>query len=119
MSSRHPLDPLTAEEIRAAAAIVRAQCGVTDRWRFAWIDLKEPSKQALADNAQAPPRTAEIVCWNRDDGNAYKGVVSLTDQRVLTWEERAGEYPPMTPDEFHECDEALRTEPRVIDALAK
>jgi primary-amine oxidase len=119
MSSRHPLDPLTAEEIRAAAAIVRAQCGVTDRWRFAWIDLKEPSKQALADNAEAPPRTAEIVCWNRDDGNAYKGVVSLTDQRVLAWDERPGEYPPMTPDEFHECDEALRTEPRVIDALAK
>ena len=119
MSSGHPLDPLTAEEIRAAAAIVKAQRGVTDRWRFASIDLKEPSKQALADRAEAPPRTAEVVCWNRDDGNAYKGVVSLTDERVVTWEERPGEYPPMTPDEFHECDAALRTEPRVIEALAR
>ena len=119
MSSRHPLDPLTAEEIRAAAAIVKAQRGVTDRWRFASIDLKEPSKQALTDSAQAPLRTAEIVCWNRDDGNAYKGVVSLTDQQVIAWEARPGEHPPMTPDEFHECDSALRTEPRVIEALAK
>ena len=119
MGSRHPLDPLTAEEIRAAAAIVRAQCGITDRWRFASIDLKEPSKQALADGAQAPPRTAEIVCWNRDDGNAYKGVVSLADERVVTWEERPGEYPPMTPDEFHEVDHALRTHPQVIEALVR
>jgi primary-amine oxidase len=68
---RHPLDPLTAEEIRAAAAIVRAQCGVTDRWRFASIDLKEPSKPALEAEI-APAREAEVVCWNRDDGAAYK-----------------------------------------------
>src|ERR1700761_3261498 len=103
MSSRHPLDPLTADEIRAAAAIVRAERGVTDRWRFASIDLKEPSKHALRDADKTPAREDEVVCWNRDDGAAYKGVVSLTAARVLDWEARPGEYPPMTPDEFHEC----------------
>jgi len=116
MSSRHPLDPLTAEEIRAAAAIVRTERGVNYRWRFASIALKEPAKRALEGD---PPREAEVVCWNRDDGAAYKGVVSLTEGRVLTWEHRPGEHPPMTPDEFHECDAALRTEPSVIAALAQ
>ena len=119
MTSSHPLEPLSAEEIRRAARIVNEQRGVSERWRFASIDLQEPSKQALADRDQAPPRTAEVVCWNRDDGNAYKGVVSLTDERVVTWEERPGEHPPMTHDEFHECDAVLRTEPRVIEALAR
>ena len=119
MSSLHPLDPLTAEEIRAVAAIVKAERGVTDRWRFASIDLKEPPKHALAGATDTPARQAEVVCWNRDDGAAYKGVVSLTDRRVLTWEPRPGEHPPMTPDEFHEVDHALRTEPRVVEALAK
>ena len=54
MSPIHPLDPLTAEEIRTAAGIIRAQPDVTDRWRFASIDLKEPSKKALADREHAP-----------------------------------------------------------------
>ncbi len=73
MSSRHPLDPLTADEIRTAVAIVTSERGVTDRWRFASIDLREPSKTVLANTEAAPPREAEVVCWNRDDGNAYKG----------------------------------------------
>jgi Cu2+-containing amine oxidase len=124
MSTRHPLDPLTAEEIRTAVAIVRSERGVTERWRFASIHLKEPSKQALAGVTDAgagdasPPREAQVVCWNRDDGAAYKGIVSLADERLISWETLLlGEHPPITPDEFHECDAALRHDPRVIEAL--
>jgi primary-amine oxidase len=117
MTSTHPLDPLTAEEIRAAAAVVKRDRGVTERWRFASIDLKEPPKHALNDT---PAREAEVVCWNRDDGAGYKGIVSLADQRLVSWTPLApGEHPPMTPDEFHEADEALRHDPRIIDALNK
>ena len=121
----HPLDPLTADEIRTAAAIVRDQRGVTDRWRFASIDLKEPPKGSLSDIAQTPytnalPETraeAEVVCWNRDDGAAFKGTVSLDSGRVVSWQALPGEQPPMTPDEFHECDAVLRSHPSVIEAL--
>jgi len=121
MTRRHPLDPLTADEIRATAAIVRSECGVTDRWRFASIDLKEPSRGSLSDIAQSPPgRVAEVVCWNRDDGAAFKGTLSLDSNSVLSWERLLpGEHPAMTPDEFHECDTALRNHPRVIEALAQ
>ena len=121
----HPLDPLTAEEIRAAVAVLRSERGVTERWRFASIDLKEPSKQALAGVTDAgageasPPREAEVVCWNRDDGAAFKAIVSLEDGSVRSWEPtRPGEHPPMTPDEFHECDAALRLDPCIVEALA-
>ncbi len=44
----HPLDPLTADEIRQAAAILRRDRGVGGTWRFASIELKEPAKGALA-----------------------------------------------------------------------
>src|SRR5579862_6401597 len=118
MPRRHPLDPLTAEEIRTAAAIVRDERGVTGRWRFASIDLKEPPKASLSDIPQAPPaREAEVVCWNRDDGAAFKGTVSLDGNHVVSWEALPGRHPPMTPDEFHECDAALRAHPRVVAAL--
>ncbi len=36
----HPLDPLTADEISRAAAIVRRDRGVGDGWRFASIELQ-------------------------------------------------------------------------------
>jgi len=120
MSPIHPLDPLTADEIGAAAALVKAQPGVTERWRFASIDLKEPRKQALSNPERPPAREAEIVGWNREDGAAFKGVVSLTEERVLSWNPLLpGEHPPMTPDEFHEIDAVLRNEPGVVEALNK
>ena len=44
----HPLDPLTAEEISQAVAVLRRDRGVGDRWRFAGIELAEPDKDTLA-----------------------------------------------------------------------
>ena len=43
----HPLDPLSADEIRQAAAILRRDRGVGERWRFASIELREPAKDVV------------------------------------------------------------------------
>ena len=116
----HPLDPLTAEEIRSAAAILRRDRGVGESWRFASIELREPSKQTVRDFTPGDPirREAVVICWNREDAQAYKAVVALGEDRVVAWEHRPGEQPNMTVDEFYECDAALRRDPRVIEALA-
>ena len=37
----------------------------------------------------------------------------------MSWEDLLGIQPNLTPDEWHECDDALRAEPRLIEALAK
>jgi primary-amine oxidase len=110
----HPLDPLSADEIRAAVAILRRDRGLTDRWRFATIELREPRK-----GDPAPAREASLLLWNRDDGNAYKAVVSLTEDRVASWEHRPGEQPNMTIDEFREVNATLRDDPRLVAALAQ
>ena len=39
----HPLDPLSPTEFQTTAAILRRDQGVTDSWRFASIELKEPA----------------------------------------------------------------------------
>ena len=76
----HPLDPLTAEEISAVAAVLRRDRGVEPpRWRFASIELAEPPKAALRDGPAR--REALAVCWNREDGQAYRAVVSLRRRR--------------------------------------
>ena len=42
-----------------------------------------------------------------------------SDDSVLAWEPLEGIQPNLTPDEWHECDAALRREPQLIEALAK
>jgi primary-amine oxidase len=115
----HPLDPLSAQEIRAAAAAVRRTHATNDGWRFAVIDLHEPAKDELS--ADTPPaRVADIVCWNREDGRGFKGTVSLAEDRVASWAELApGEHPSMTVADYLEADEVLRRHPAVIAALAQ
>jgi len=117
----HPLDPLTADEIRQAAGIVRRDRGVGDGWRFASIELKEPAKADLPELAagRQNSREALVVCWNRADGRAYRASVSLTGDQVTGWEHLPGQQPNMTVDEWHECDEMLRGHPDIIAALGR
>jgi primary-amine oxidase len=117
----HPLDPLSAEEISKAAAIVRRDRGVGDGWRFASIELKEPAKADLAaiESGRLTRREALLVCLDRADGRAYRAAVSLTADEVTAWEHLPGQQPNMTVDEWHECDEMLRAHPAVIEALGQ
>ncbi|HTU30591.1 MAG TPA: primary-amine oxidase [Solirubrobacteraceae bacterium] len=117
----HPLDPLTADEIRAAGDIVRRDREVGERWRFASIELREPSKPTVREYRAGDPieRVARIVCWDRDDGSVYQGLVSLTEDRVVSWRLEPDGQPNMTNDEYYECDAALRRHPRVIEAMRR
>jgi primary-amine oxidase len=121
MLVNHPLEPLSAAEIRQAAAIVRRDRGVGDGWRFASIELKEPAKADLSalESGARTRREAIVVCWNRGDGQAYRAVVSLTRDEVASWEHLPGRQPNMTVDEWHECDVMLRSAPAFIRALER
>ena len=115
----YPLDPLSAQEIRAAAAAVRRDRATSDGWRFSTIDLHEPSKQEL-EAQPAPQRIADIAGFDRADGRAFKGTMSLAEDRVTSWEQlEPGQHPSMTVADYHEADVALRRNPRMIEALAR
>jgi len=122
VTNSHPLDPLTADEIRQAATILRRERTIGDGWRFASIELSEPAKAVLAEleaSGQRAGREAIVVCWDRADGQACRATVSLTGDKVTSWENLPGQQPNMTVDEWHECDEMLRAHPAVIEALAR
>jgi primary-amine oxidase len=117
----HPLDPLTAAEIRQAAAIVRRERPAGPRWRFASIELAEPHKDLLRAGLPTAdlPREAIAVGWNTGGGPACRALVSLTSDRLLSWTELPGQQPAITLDEWHECDELLRGHPGLVAALAR
>jgi primary-amine oxidase len=125
VTNSHPLDPLSADEIRQAAAIVRRMSEIGDTWRFASIELREPAKadlpalEAALAVGSRPDRAAIVVGWDRADGQAYRAVVALAGERVASWEHLPGQQPNMTVDEWHECDEMLRARPELAQALAR
>ena len=118
--AKHPLEPLGADEFRRTADILRRDQAVTDSWRFASIELKEPPKQDVKTWKPGDPvgRASLAVLWNREDNQAYEGVVDLVDDAVKSWTHLPGVCPNFTVDEWHDCDEAMRGHPDVIAALA-
>lgn len=111
---RHPLDPLTADEVARAWSLVRAQDGLGPRVRVISIALAEPSREALREPgaaSQPVERAAFVVLIDRDARKTYEAVVSLTQQRVSSWAHAPGVQPAIVLDEFYECEAAVRADP--------
>jgi primary-amine oxidase len=123
----HPLDPLSADEFATAAAILRREHDVEAGgpglgWRFASIELAEPTKvelRAFERDGTTPGRRATVTCLNRTTNATYKSVVSLSADRVESFEHVPGVQANFTVDEFVECDQLLRTHPELLAALAR
>jgi primary-amine oxidase len=116
----HPLEPLSAAEISAAATALREAGHVGPTCRFVSLGLREPAKDALLafDSAgSAVPREATAVVLDRADGRTFEATVSLTDSAVTRWEHVPGVQPQVTGEEFLACDEIVRSDAGVQDAL--
>ncbi len=120
-TSPHPLDPLRAEEVSRAVALIREEHASGDQWLFASVELVEPAKAALAEWKPGEPfaRQARAVVWNRGDGRVYECSVDLSADELTEVHERPGVQPNFTNEEYHECDELVRRHPDVIAALAR
>ncbi|HKN45787.1 MAG TPA: tyramine oxidase, partial [Propionibacteriaceae bacterium] len=105
----HPLDPLSPTEFQSTAAILRRDQGITDSWRFASIELKEPAKVDVKawKPGDAVPRRSLSVLLDRETNQTYEAVVDLVGDRVDSWTHKPGACPNFTVDEYHDVDHAL------------
>ncbi len=117
----HPLDPLTAEEIESAVAILRAERSLDDGIRFETVTLNEPPKDAVLAFAEgdAVTREAFLIVFDNGTSETHEAVVSLTAGEVTSWRHIPGVQPRITLDEFTECEEAIKANPDFIEALAR
>ncbi|HET7479752.1 MAG TPA: primary-amine oxidase [Rubrobacteraceae bacterium] len=117
----HPLEPLSAEEISAAAGILRKEQDLGETHRFVSLALREPEKQRVLDfeNGGEIEREAFAILLDRSDGKTYEAVVSLTEGAVKSWEDVPGVQPQVILDEFFECEQVVKESPEVQEALRK
>ncbi len=111
---RHPLEPLSAEEIREAVELLKREGKVTPTTRFVVVSLQEPDKSLVhhlpgagANGESAPPREAFAVLFDNAANACYEASLSLTQADLLSWKRIPGVQPTMTIDEQVECEQAV------------
>lgn len=91
----HPFDPLLAEEIETAVAVVRKQHG--DCF-FNVVSLHEPRKSEMLQwlgsptDELRPSRVADVVVIAKG-GKVYDGLVDLSVPEITKWELTEGVQP--------------------------
>ena len=109
----HPLEPLTAEEIQAAVAMVRAARNVDNHWRFPVVTLREPPKAVVQayQTGQEMPREVFLVLLDNSTGKVYEAIASLTAAQVTHWQQVPNVQPNIMADELVECEAAVKAHP--------
>ncbi len=121
MTIKHPLEPLTADEVKLAVALLKDHGKATPTTRFVSVSLKEPDKAFVHAFTGAEPirREAAAVLFDNATNACYETTLSLTDRKLLTWTHIPGAQPTMTADEQVECEQAVLASPEFKAALKK
>src|SRR5690349_14810891 len=106
-TTRHPLEPLSAEEVQQAVQLLRDYGKVTPTTRLVPVSLTEPPREAFA------------VLFDNGTNACYEATVSLTHEEVLAFRHVPGVQPTMTIDEQIECEQAVLSSPEFQAALKK
>jgi len=117
----HPLDPLSADEIRLARSVAREIPGLSADHCFPAIRLCEPPKQVVRAfrAGQAFERQAWVVVQDIAKHRLYDGVVSLDRREVLEWNPRPGLQGPLLLEEYDAAAELIKADPRWQQAIRR
>src|SRR5688572_13550876 len=77
--AKHPLDPLSAEEIDKAVSILRTSPTFPKAAMFSTVQLSEPSKEIVNGfkPGQSIKRTAFAIVFDREKNKTFEATVDL------------------------------------------
>ncbi len=119
--SVHPLDPLSADEIKRAVQILSDKHRLDENYWFAEVRLQEPDKAAVSAHVPGGDvsRRVFFVIIDRPGNRTFEALVSLDDGVVLNWEHIEGVQPAIILEEFYETEELVKTDPEFLKAMAR
>ncbi|WP_349279407.1 primary-amine oxidase [Polaromonas hydrogenivorans] len=117
-----PLNPLTADEIKATVDILKAAGRYQPSFRFTEITLKAPPKDqvwnfALTGQPVQAPRQAAFVILNGK--KLIEGIADLATRTVSGWKEIEGAHGMVLLDDFATVQAVIEASPEYAQALAK
>ncbi|HHA1717633.1 primary-amine oxidase [Enterobacter kobei] len=120
--SPHPLNALTADEIKQAVEIVKASADFKPNTRFTQIALAEPEKAKVWDyvlngTAVDTPRQAKIVML--DGKHVIESLVDLKDKKILRWEPVKDAHGMVLLDDFTAVQQIINDSTEFAEVLKK
>jgi primary-amine oxidase len=117
----HPLEPLTAAEVAAASAAVRADTRFGSDARFAFVATDEPTKEevAQADAGRSVGRRAVAVVFDKSTCDTHRVVVGLDPPGTLEWVTLSDVHATLLVGELFEATLAVREDTRWQEAMRR
>jgi primary-amine oxidase len=112
----HPLAPLTADEIRAAANLLRSSDPFPAGGIFSLIALDEPPKEMVLAKT-AVPRRAFAVIYDRKRNQTWEAIANLSTSAIDSWKLIPGAQPAINSEDSDLADAIVRADPRWAQAM--
>ena len=118
----NPLNPLSADEIKAAVDVVKNSANYKPGFRFTEVSVNEPPKDQVwnfiyTGQNVTQPRQANIVVL--DGKHVIEALVDLGSKTLKSWKPVEGAHGMVLLDDFATVQSAVETSPEYAQALAK
>jgi primary-amine oxidase len=120
--SKHPLEPLSAQEVEAAVAMLKAIPDFNSNTRIISVMLKEPAKEAVYAWPSSPADSRQARAVLLDNARNETSVIDLdlTGNRIVQKKAAPpGVQPTLSVDEQVECEQAVLRSPDFRAALER
>ena len=124
-STDHPLDPLTLEEFKKTATLVKTKANLGEHLLFETIMLKEPPKDVVLSFTPGDfiSRNVFVVVLNYKEEKLYELEICLDSEEIIKSEHIPGVQPAfMFGDlemDFGQWETKMKHDPRFVEALEK
>ncbi len=124
MDSRHPLDPLTLDEIQQACDMLKTEKSLGNHYKFAQVVLEEPLQSDILHHTKSLHRIVFICILDSKLNETYEANVDLTTGKVIRFEKLPfdkapyGQAPIMLSD-YQTCDRIVKSDPTWRNAMIK
>ncbi|TJZ43519.1 primary-amine oxidase [Streptomyces piniterrae] len=120
----HPLDPLTADEITTARAVLTEAGKATDTTRFPLVLLDEPDRHTVSAHRPGTPvvRRLRVTLLEPATGAGHEALVDVTTRTLLAHrplDPDADGQPPLLFEEFERCDAIVKADQGWRKAMAE
>jgi primary-amine oxidase len=114
----HPLDPLSAQELKDVVEHARNVWKLDHRHLFAMVQLHEPSKDVVNNwkNSDPVERAAKITLWNSATSTVIEAVITIKGKEI-SFTEIPDAKSPILSIESEKAIKAAKADKRIIAAL--
>jgi len=118
---RHPLAPLSEDEINLTTSLLKSSGKLTPRMRIMAYSLHEPTKETVLswNQSQQITRAVDVVIRDHERRLTVEAQVSLDKEAITSWNERRDIQPALTYPEVFGAMEAIYADPAFQQAIAK